>query len=89
MEYSINFKRIIQKAKDYSDGIIEPDNLFKGLLSVPECKGYALLYTLNPDKVDSLKKKLKINTNTYSRSSDWKLFYSCLALCRQFRSCYR
>ena len=43
MKYSANFKKVIENAKNFSNGTIEPSHLFFGIISVENCSGYRLL----------------------------------------------
>jgi len=57
MDFSNNFKKVIQKAELYSDGIINHNHIFMGILSVEECRGYKILSMIID--VDDAKKKMK------------------------------
>jgi len=57
MEYSENFKLVIKKAKEHSNGTIEPPHLLFGIISTPNCIGYKLLS--NIIDINDAKRKMK------------------------------
>lgn len=68
MEYSENFKKVIKKAKEYSNGLIEPPHLLFGIISTNDCNGYKILS--NIIDIDDAKKKMKTFLNSDPISVD-------------------
>lgn len=62
MEYSENFKKVIKQSELYSDGLINPNHLFMGVLSVKESSGYKILSKIIDIK--DANKKIEILSDT-------------------------
>lgn len=75
MKYSQNFRKVIENAKKFSNGEIEPIHLYYGLLNVKDSSGYLLLSNIiNVEEVEnSIAVLLHLNdtdVDTINRSTE-------------------
>ena len=58
MEYSKNYKKVIKQSELYADGLINPNHLFMGVLSIKESNGYKILSKIVD--IEDANKKIEI-----------------------------
>jgi ATP-dependent Clp protease ATP-binding subunit ClpC len=73
MEYSSNFKKVIKQAESFSDGLITPVHLFRGIMSVKDCRGFSILTKVID--IDDTEKRMNdmIGGNPVSDNNDKKV----------------